>query len=101
MEGFECHGWLRITILKGSKIVSVKLKHEDDHVPYWSIDIPPKVKEYVGKNPELRPTQVSFSILLCQIQALTSIRYGNGYSNSLSTRKRNQNSPGVGFINFG
>ncbi|KAH8823252.1 hypothetical protein DL96DRAFT_1617044 [Flagelloscypha sp. PMI_526] len=58
MDGFECHGWLQITVLKGSKMVSIKLKHEDDHVPYRSIDVPPKVKDYVAKNPELRAIQI-------------------------------------------
>jgi hypothetical protein len=90
-----------LLFLKGSKLVFINLKHEDDHVPYWSIDIPPKVKDYVAKNPELRPTQVSCIISDSKDRVLTILRYGSGSSNCLSTRKRNQNSPGVESINFG
>jgi hypothetical protein len=34
------------------------LKHEDDHVPYWCIDVPQDVKDFVHANSDLNPTQV-------------------------------------------
>ncbi|KZT27432.1 hypothetical protein NEOLEDRAFT_1146613 [Neolentinus lepideus HHB14362 ss-1] len=43
MLSFECHGWLFITLTPGMKIAHIKIKHQDGHVPYCPIDIPPDV----------------------------------------------------------
>ncbi|KAJ7483071.1 hypothetical protein B0H11DRAFT_1723415, partial [Mycena galericulata] len=40
MEAFECHGWLHITIHDYEDIALVKIGHQDDHVPCWSINVP-------------------------------------------------------------
>lgn len=58
MDTFKCNGWLHITIMEGENSALVKLKHEDQHVPYWSIDVPEDVQEYVRSNLNMTPTQV-------------------------------------------
>ncbi|KAJ7204151.1 hypothetical protein GGX14DRAFT_369028, partial [Mycena pura] len=47
MATFPCGGWLHITVDPSSTDVMVKLAHEDDHVPYYSRDVPVKVKEFI------------------------------------------------------
>lgn len=59
METFKCHGWLHITVNDSDAIGFIKISHLDDHIPYWSIDVPPDVVEFVQKNPKLTPVQVS------------------------------------------
>jgi hypothetical protein len=54
MAMFPCDGWLHITVDSSSSDAMVKLAHEDDHVPYYSRDVPVKVKEFVTRNPCLR-----------------------------------------------
>ncbi|KAJ7500458.1 hypothetical protein B0H11DRAFT_1714586 [Mycena galericulata] len=63
MDAFECHGWLHVTVNDWDDIAFVKLLHQDDHVPYWSIDVPPDVVEFVRQNPKLTPTQLWDEIL--------------------------------------
>ncbi|KAF8879441.1 hypothetical protein CPB84DRAFT_1631293, partial [Gymnopilus junonius] len=58
MESFQCHGWLHITAWPESNIVLAKLSHEEDHVDYWSVDLPSEVKEMVKNHPDLNATQV-------------------------------------------
>ncbi|KAJ6552381.1 hypothetical protein B0H10DRAFT_1824353 [Mycena sp. CBHHK59/15] len=58
MNTFECHRWLHITIHDYEEIALVKIGHRDDHVPYWSIDGPSDVVEFVRNNPKLTPGQV-------------------------------------------
>ena len=65
MDTFKCHGWLSITIMDSNGEVQgdnafIKFQHEDDHVPYWNIDVPPEVQDYVHENIDLGPTQVCF-----------------------------------------
>ncbi|KAL1740348.1 hypothetical protein HDZ31DRAFT_47670 [Schizophyllum fasciatum] len=55
---FDCDGWLHVTIWESTHTVLVKLKHAKDHVPYWSIDVPVQVQDYVRNNPELKPHQL-------------------------------------------
>jgi hypothetical protein len=59
MDAFECHGWLHITIMDGENIALIKISHSDDHIPYWSIDVPADVIEFVKQNPKSTPGQVS------------------------------------------
>ncbi|KAJ6483064.1 hypothetical protein DFH09DRAFT_949909, partial [Mycena vulgaris] len=59
MATFPCGGWLHITVDSSSSDAMVKLAHEDDHVPYYSRDVPVKVKEFVTQNPRLRAAEVS------------------------------------------
>jgi hypothetical protein len=58
MDTFDCRGWIHITLSEGGDTALIRLKHEDDHVPYWSIDVPPEVQDYVHKNIHLSPIQV-------------------------------------------
>jgi hypothetical protein len=58
MDTFKCRGWLYITIMDGGDDAFVKFRHEQDHVPYWTIDVPTEIQQYVHKNIELSPTQV-------------------------------------------
>jgi hypothetical protein len=60
MDTFKCHGWLSITIMDGGDDAFVNFQHEDDHVPYWNIEVPLEVQDYVHKNIDLGPTQVCF-----------------------------------------
>ncbi|KAJ7717771.1 hypothetical protein B0H16DRAFT_1278797, partial [Mycena metata] len=41
----------------------VKIGHQDDHIPYWSIDVPADVIEFVRINPKLTPGQLWDEIL--------------------------------------
>ncbi|KAJ7250277.1 hypothetical protein C8J57DRAFT_1239257 [Mycena rebaudengoi] len=63
MDTFKCRGWLHITINDWDETAFVKIAHEDDHIPYWSIDVPDDVVEYVHQNPKLTPGQLWSEIL--------------------------------------
>ncbi|KAJ7212431.1 hypothetical protein C8J57DRAFT_1539110 [Mycena rebaudengoi] len=63
MDAFECGGWLHITINDWDDIAFVKIVHHDDHVPYWSIDVPADVADFVRHNPQLTPGQLWSEIL--------------------------------------
>jgi hypothetical protein len=41
---------LNITILDGEDEAWVSYKHEDEHVPYWKIDVPPDIQQFVETN---------------------------------------------------
>ncbi|KAJ7773593.1 hypothetical protein DFH07DRAFT_733290 [Mycena maculata] len=43
MESFPCNGWLHITMNDLEDVAWVKISHSDDHVPYYSIDVPPDI----------------------------------------------------------
>jgi hypothetical protein len=64
MDVFDCSGWLHITVTTGEPVALVKMKHEDDHVPYWCIDVPQDVKDFIHANPDLNPSQVGLSSLI-------------------------------------
>lgn len=64
MDTFDCHGWIHITLCEGGDTALIRFKHEDDHVPYWNIDVPPEVQDYVRKNTQLTPTQVCNRVFL-------------------------------------
>jgi len=55
MDTFQCGGWLHITVMDGGDDVLVKLKHLDDHVPYWTIDVPEEIQSFVLKMWKLVP----------------------------------------------
>jgi hypothetical protein len=59
MECFDCGSWLHITVSDESTEALVHFKHELDHIPYCSIDVPSAVKEFIGANPNLNTSQVS------------------------------------------
>ena len=56
---------MHITIATGENVAIVKLKHEDDHVPYWCIDVPADVKTFVVQSPNLNPTQAGHAFGYC------------------------------------
>ncbi|KAI5824594.1 hypothetical protein K523DRAFT_356711 [Schizophyllum commune Tattone D] len=58
MATYDCDGWLHITVWPSNYVAWIKLKHEKDHVPYWSIDVPEDVQDYVRQNPRLKPHQL-------------------------------------------
>ncbi|KAL1741820.1 hypothetical protein HDZ31DRAFT_44600, partial [Schizophyllum fasciatum] len=63
MDVFHCDGWLHITIWESLEALPemaawIKLKHENDHIPYWEIDVPDAIQNLVHGNPELRPSQL-------------------------------------------
>jgi hypothetical protein len=58
MSGFDCDGWLFITVFNGSDEVYVKFRHRCKHTPYWSIDVPEKIQEYVQQNARLSLKEV-------------------------------------------
>jgi hypothetical protein len=59
MDAFPCKGWLHITVNDGEDVASVSLSHADDHVPYYSIDVPAEVVDYVHGNHKLPLGEVS------------------------------------------
>lgn len=80
MAMFPCGGWLHITVDSSSSDAMVKLAHKDDHVPYYSRDVPVKVKEFVTQNPRLRAAQVSSTNRAIHlILSLSVIRFGIGF----------------------
>jgi hypothetical protein len=64
MDTFSCKGWLHITVYEGSPSVEIRLKHEDEHIPYWCIDVPPKIREFVEQHHQLNSIQVCHLIYL-------------------------------------
>ncbi|THU89116.1 hypothetical protein K435DRAFT_678583 [Dendrothele bispora CBS 962.96] len=54
MHTFSCAGWLHITLFEDSGDPAyVHFKHEEDHVPYTSIDVLEDVKTFVQDNAKL------------------------------------------------
>jgi hypothetical protein len=70
MDVFDCHGQLQIAIFNSGSVVFVKLIHRDDHIPYWNIDVPKDIRDFVVKNLNLTPQQVSASGLLIDDQMI-------------------------------
>jgi hypothetical protein len=62
MSSFRCEGWLSISLSDSDNVAIVKINHRDAHVPYWSIDIPSDVKDFIYENPELMPKQVRATV---------------------------------------
>ncbi|KAJ7845847.1 hypothetical protein B0H14DRAFT_3867965 [Mycena olivaceomarginata] len=58
-----CKGWLHITITDWYNIAFVNIGHVEDHVPYWKIDVPPGIIDFVDQNSKLTPTQLWDEIL--------------------------------------
>ena len=58
MYTFKCSGWLHITITDDTDIAYVKYKHEDQHIPYWDIEVAEEIKTFVRENIQMTPTQV-------------------------------------------
>ncbi|TRM55826.1 hypothetical protein BD626DRAFT_415300, partial [Schizophyllum amplum] len=63
MTTFDCDGWLHITVWVIGTAAVVKMKHENDHIPYWRIDVPEKVQEFVRDNAKMTPQQLWTQIL--------------------------------------
>ncbi|KAF8322383.1 hypothetical protein F5887DRAFT_837317, partial [Amanita rubescens] len=63
MDAFDCHGRLQIVLSPNDTVALVKLIHRDDHIPYWNIDVPKDVRDFVHKNPNLTPQQLWDGIL--------------------------------------
>ncbi|KAG6871393.1 hypothetical protein C0995_005157 [Termitomyces sp. Mi166 len=49
--------------MEGSAVALVKLKHQDDHIPYWCIDVPQDVQDFIKSNSALNPAQLWDEIL--------------------------------------
>lgn len=62
MESFACEGWLHITVHDRSPVVEISLKHKEEHIPYWCIDVPPDIQEFVKNNSQLNTTQVCLKL---------------------------------------
>ncbi|KAG6848015.1 hypothetical protein H0H93_004170 [Arthromyces matolae] len=63
LDTFPCSGWLHITVTLGDSVALVKFKHEDDHVPYWKIDVPQNVQDFIKMNTKLTTSQMWDGIL--------------------------------------
>jgi hypothetical protein len=59
MDAFACKGWLHITVMDSDHLAYIQIKHLDDHIPYYSIDVPPKIIEFVHENHNLTSVKVS------------------------------------------
>ncbi|KAF8156957.1 hypothetical protein B0H34DRAFT_631400, partial [Crassisporium funariophilum] len=58
MDTFACKGWLNITVYEELSVVDIKLSHAEEHIPYWCIDIPQNVCQFVKNNCQLTSAQV-------------------------------------------
>ena len=59
MERFDCEGWLHITTRRDRRrVVRVKLKHAEKHIPYLDIELPDHWKEYIRENLDQTPGNV-------------------------------------------
>ena len=47
MPRFACNGWLHITVVPGSRVLRVSLRHVLKHLPYKDIDLPEKWKKHI------------------------------------------------------
>ncbi|KAG6819142.1 hypothetical protein H0H93_014943 [Arthromyces matolae] len=63
LHTFPCSGWMHITIFDGDDSALIRLKHLDAHVPYYCIDVPKEVQEFVRNHPHLNPSQLWTEIL--------------------------------------
>ncbi|KAF6747416.1 hypothetical protein DFP72DRAFT_821775 [Ephemerocybe angulata] len=64
MISFDCHGWLHIRLSSTENTTAhVKLKHQDEHIPYWRVDVPEAVQDFVRKNSELPMDKIWDQIL--------------------------------------
>ncbi|KAJ6522810.1 hypothetical protein DFH09DRAFT_1330397 [Mycena vulgaris] len=63
MDAFPCNGWLHITIIDWDDTAFVNIGHAEDHVPYWKIDVPSDIIDFVYQNSKLTPTQLWDEIL--------------------------------------
>ncbi|KAK7000818.1 hypothetical protein R3P38DRAFT_3217993 [Favolaschia claudopus] len=63
MDAFDCHGWVHVTVLSGQNTSRVKVSHHDDHIPYYCIDIPADIQEFIRANLKLNPSQLWDEIL--------------------------------------
>jgi hypothetical protein len=59
MDTFPCKGWLHITIMDWDHLAYVKIKHLENHIPYYSIDVPPEIVHFVHENHKLTSVKVS------------------------------------------
>lgn len=62
MDTFACQGWLKITVYEELSSVDIKLNHGEEHIPYWCIDIPQAVRQFVENNRQLTSAQVQFHL---------------------------------------
>ncbi len=58
MHTFNCDGWLTIWACPNTDNLFVQLKHKDNHVHYFCIDVPANVQQFVKDNPCLRGPEV-------------------------------------------
>ncbi|KAL1744255.1 hypothetical protein HDZ31DRAFT_39152 [Schizophyllum fasciatum] len=62
MSTFDCDGWLHVTIWEDSVSsplpAYISVKHENDHIPYWKVDVPEPIQQYIRANSEMRPSQL-------------------------------------------
>ena len=50
MERFDCSGWLYIAVQAASDVMSIKISHKVDHLPYADISIPDRWKQYIEEH---------------------------------------------------
>lgn len=63
MDAFKCSGWLHITLFDSGTVGWISMKHLDDHIPYFRIDLPDDVKAFVRDNLKLKPAKVRYTLL--------------------------------------
>lgn len=60
---FDCNGWLHIKFSIDDQTVNIKLIHNEAHIPYWRIDVPAEVKQFVEQHADLKMDEVRKLIL--------------------------------------
>ncbi|THH03045.1 hypothetical protein EW146_g10517, partial [Bondarzewia mesenterica] len=58
MQSFDCARWLHIRLSDSTSEAFIKLSHEEAHLPYCVIDVPPEAQKFMYDNPELSVSQI-------------------------------------------
>ncbi|KIK60122.1 hypothetical protein GYMLUDRAFT_59633 [Collybiopsis luxurians FD-317 M1] len=88
MHSHPCEGWLGIPIHSDSTTVLVSLKNMDNYEPYFNIEIPQHIKEFVQNHASLSSTgqhQKSIQLALKKVSSEELMR--SGFPTSLSTQQ--------------
>ncbi|KAJ7718501.1 hypothetical protein B0H14DRAFT_3011233 [Mycena olivaceomarginata] len=62
MRTFDCRGWLTVWAYEDSEYF-IRIRHQECHEKYVSIDLPEDVKSYINQNPKMRSFQLWKEIL--------------------------------------
>lgn len=73
MTRFDCHGWLHITLSNTNHTAFVKISHGNLHIPYYCIDVPQDIKDFIHENLNMTPSQVWIYIGVISVGTILTI----------------------------